>query len=122
LLFTLPAIGQNFDSLLNVWNDPVQSDSTCVNAYTNFIWEGYLYSQPDTAEVMAEALHDYAKEHHYLNSSTKGYNIQGLANWIQGDYPYALEYFHKNLVILEELGDKKGIAGELSNICIIYTN
>jgi tetratricopeptide (TPR) repeat protein len=50
----------------------------------------------------------------------QGYNIQGLANWVQGNYPYALEYFHKSLIILEELGDKKGIAGSLHNIGNIY--
>ena len=52
----------DLDSLYAIWQDDSLPDSTRVNAYSDHIWKGYLFSRPDTAEVLAEALHTYANE------------------------------------------------------------
>lgn len=35
------------DSLYAIWKDPRQSDSIRVRAYKNYLWDGYLFSNPD---------------------------------------------------------------------------
>lgn len=92
LLFSFQSVSAqtNLDSLLRVWNNKSQPDSIRVEAYKGYIQYGYLYSKPDSAEVMTEALNIYAKKYQYPKASTNGYNIQGLANWIRGNYPYEL--------------------------------
>ena len=113
---------QNPDSLYALWQDQTQADSMRVQAYEDYISNEYLYSWPDTAVILAEALHAYAKKQHYPIASATGYNLQGIANYVQGNYPQALEYFQKSLAIKEELGDKMGIAKNLNNIGLIYMN
>ena len=113
---------QNLDSLYTLWQDQTHPDSMRVQAYEDYISNDYLYSWPDTAVILAEALHAYAKKQHYPIASATGYNLQGIANYVQGNYPQALEYFQKSLAIKEELGDKMGIAKNLNNIGLIYMN
>ncbi|MCC5915940.1 MAG: tetratricopeptide repeat protein [Cryomorphaceae bacterium] len=110
----------NLDSLYRIWQDKSQPDSTRVNAYRDYIWNGYLFSRPDTAEVLTEALQAYAEKHSYPKASGKGYHLQGIASAVQGNYPRALKYFQKSLTIWEEIGDKNGIASSLNTIGIIY--
>ncbi|MEZ4772584.1 MAG: adenylate/guanylate cyclase domain-containing protein [Bacteroidia bacterium] len=111
---------QSLDSLYTLWQDQTQPDSTRVQAYEDYIVNDYLYSWPDTAAILAEALHTYAKKQHYPKASATGYKLQGMANYVLGNYPQALEYFQKSLAIQEEPGDKKGIAKNLNNIGLIY--
>ncbi len=116
------ASAQNLDSLYAVWEDSTQSDSNRVNAYKDYIWYGYLFSQPDSAVILAEALHAYATEHEYLKASAPGYNLQGIAYAVQGNYPLSVEYHEKNLAINEQTGDLRGTAGALNNIGNIHRN
>jgi len=114
------AQAQYLDSLHAVWQDPTQADSIRVSAYVDFVWDGYLFTQPDTAAILAEVLHTFAQARQYPRASAKGYNMQGIASKNQGDYPRALAYYQKCLAINERIGDKKGIAGSLNNIGLIH--
>lgn len=126
VLFFLPfghgwgVAAQNLDSLYTVWQDPSEPDSSRVTAYNKYIWNGHLFSRPDSAAVLAEALHIYAKAHNYPKAAATGYNLQGIANHTLGNYPRALEYFEMSLEIREELGDKHGVAFSLNNMGNIY--
>ncbi|MBK9416662.1 MAG: tetratricopeptide repeat protein [Flavobacteriales bacterium] len=114
------AQAQYLDSLYTVWQDRTQADSNRVAAYVDHIWDGYLFSRPDTAAILAEALHAFAQERQYPRASAKGYNLQGTASRLQGDYPRAFQYYQKSLATHDRIGDKKGIAGCLNNIGLIY--
>jgi len=123
LLFVASLIIQaqhNLDSLYTVWQDQNQSDSTRATAYKEYIWNGFLYSKPDTAFIMAEELLTYGFDNNHLKAQALGYNIQGASWYIRGDYPIALGYYTQSLKIQEQIGDKKGIAICLNNIGMIY--
>ncbi len=111
---------KNLDSLYMLWLDPTQSDSNRADAYNAYIWQGYLFSKPDTAAVLAEALVDYAKEQNYSKAAAQGYNLQGIANTLTADYTLALEYYEKSLTIQEAIGDKNGAANCLNNMGNIH--
>ncbi|MEZ4828044.1 MAG: hypothetical protein R3C61_17440 [Bacteroidia bacterium] len=72
-------------------------DSTREEAYEDYIVNDYLYSWPDTAAMLAEALHAYAKKQHYPKASATGYKLQGMANYVLGNYPHRLWNTSKSL-------------------------
>ena len=116
----LPDRQAGLDSLYSVWQDETQPDSTRVEAYKNYIAKGVFFSNPDSAVVLAEDFHRYAKEHNYPKAAAQGYVFQGNAKMYQGNYPSALKDYEKSIAIYEEIGDKQGIAKGLSNIGNIY--
>ncbi len=58
----------------------------------------------------------------YLSSLADALNNIGYLIDNQGDVKKGLEYYLRSLEILEEIGDKKGIASSLINIGYIYEN
>jgi len=109
----------NLDSLYAVWQNQNQLDSTRAVAYKEYIWKGFLYSQPDTAFNMAEELHTYGIDKNCLIARALGYNTQGASWHVRGDYTKALEYYSQSLIIQEQIGNQKGVAAGLNNIGLI---
>ncbi len=110
------------DSLWSVWSDPNQPDTSRLNAIHRFAWDGYLFSQPDSAYYFAQLEYDYAKSKGLKKQIASALNTQGVSFWIRGKYDSALNYYTRSLTIREEIGDKKGIAYSLGNFGIIYKN
>lgn len=108
------------DSLYGVWQDKTQADSTRTKAYKDYIWNGFLYSNPDTAIVLAQALLSYGEQHKYPKAKSMAYNLMGVYNRNKADYPKALEYYQRSLKIYQKIGDKKGNAHVIGNIGEIY--
>ncbi|MBK9147828.1 MAG: tetratricopeptide repeat protein [Flavobacteriales bacterium] len=121
-LSTPIAAQPDLDSLYRIWQDPSRPDSIRVKAYLDRIWNGYLYSMPDSAIALAEALQDYAREHDYPMAAGSGYNIQGVAHANQSNYARAMECYEKALAIRREIGDRQGTALSLNNIGIVYSD
>ena len=110
------------DSLYAVWQDESLSDSARSMAYTQYIRDGYIFSQPDSAFVLAEALIVYAQEKQYSLAAGLAYNLQGVSFAMRNNYSQALDYFERSFKISEEIRDKRGIAYALMNIGNIYMN
>ena len=115
-------IAQNLDSLWNIWQDETQPDTTRLKAIQNFTWNGYLFTQPDSAFFFAQIQYNYAKSKGLKKQMAGALNIQGVSFINRGDSPQALAFYQKSLTILKELGNKKGIAGLLNNIGLVYQN
>jgi class 3 adenylate cyclase/Tfp pilus assembly protein PilF len=110
----------SLDSLYMVWQDQNKADSTRAMAYKEYIWNGFLFSQPDTAFIMAQELINYGFDKNCLNAQALGYNIQGATWHVRGSYTKALDYYTESLKIQKQIGDQKGIAICLNNIGLIY--
>ena len=142
-LFIIPFVIQAqderaIDSLKSVIEE-AKHDTLVCSAYLSWGMEFYLNS-PDTALVLWQKAHEIAKdnlaqgpsslpdrqagalEKKYLSSLADALNNIGYIYHNQGDITKALEYFHKSSKILEEIGNKKGIASSLTNIGVIYYN
>lgn len=121
LVASLAAQAQtNLDSLYSIWQDQTQTDSLRVMAFKNYIGQGFLFSNPDTAFILAEELVGFGQEKKYLKAQALGYNFQGASFSKKGNYPKASAYYQRSLKIREEIGDKIGIASLLGNIGTIY--
>ncbi|MEM7161974.1 MAG: adenylate/guanylate cyclase domain-containing protein [Bacteroidota bacterium] len=110
----------NSDSLWSIWEDEERPDKVRLKAIGNFIWEGYLFTQPDSAFYFAQLKYDFAESKGLKNSMEAALNTQGISYAVRGNPSKALEYFHKGLKINEELDHKKGMMGSFNNIGTIY--
>ena len=120
--FAVPLQGQNLDSLYAVWQDQSQPDSTRVKAYADYIWDGFVYSNPDTAEILANDLYRFSEKGNYPQAAAKCFNILGEISFWRGNFPLALEYRQKSMELYVEMGDKQGISNSLSSIGKIYAS
>ena len=108
------------DSLHAVWQDESQTDSTRVLAYKEYIYSGFLFSDPPSAVALAEELYAYGENQQYPLAMAKGADIKGISFYIQGDYVEALKYFTQSVIINEQIGNEAGVAKASNNIGSIY--
>ena len=110
----------NLDSLWEVWNDPNQPDTSRLKAMQDIAWDGYLFTQPDSAYYFAQLQYDFSLSKGLKKQMANALTTQGASFWIQGDYANAIDQHTRSLTLMEEIGNKKGIAMSLNNIGIIY--
>jgi len=111
----------NIDELWKVWNDSEQDDTNRLKAIHDIAWDGYLFSQPDSAYFYADVLEQFAKRIGNQKFIGKAINIKGSSFYIQSNYEKALYYFIKGLTLQVEIGDKSSEAAFCSNIGLIYS-
>lgn len=110
----------NLDSLYGIWRDETLPERQRIVAYYDFIWEGYLFSNPDTAFILAEELADFARQRQNISVEGQANYIQGVSFALKSNYDQALVYLKRSLKIQEKLQNKVNIAGALNNIGNIY--
>ena len=60
-LWLTTASAVNLDSLWGVWNDSTQADTNRLKAMEKIAWDGYLFTQPDSAFYFAQLQYDLAE-------------------------------------------------------------
>jgi len=110
----------NIDSLYTIWHDPSQPDSSRVIAYKDYIWNGFLFSKPDTAYLLATTLFEYSEQHNYIPANAQGLYIQGVSLHLRGNYREALVYYNNASNLFKEIEDQEGIASCLNATGLIY--
>ena len=108
------------DSLWSVFNDSSIPDTVRLSAIKTMAWDGFLFSNPDSAFALAQYQVDFARQVGDKIMEGSGYNTQGGSFYLRGDYVQAIEYYKKSLAIVEELELEDGIASTLNNIAVIY--
>ena len=121
LFISLNGVTQiNLDSLWGVWNDPSQPDTNRLKAMGKISWDGYLFSQPDSAFYFAQLQYNFAKEKGEKQYMAEALGTQGVSFDVRGKYEEALNTYLKSLEIFKEIEDKKGIASCLMRIGVAY--
>ena len=110
----------NLDSLWSVWNDTLQEDTSRLNAIDKLAWDGYLYSNPDSAYLLAQLQYDFALSNNHKKKMTNALNTQAATFYLHGDYKKAISYYERILSISEEIDYRKGIATSCNNLGIMY--
>jgi len=110
------------DSIWNIWKDQTQADTTRLKAIDDIAWDGYLFSQPDSAFYFAQMQYDLAKKSGLKKEMARALKTQGVSLIVRGDYPKALDCLKRSLELYEEMGNKRGIASCLGNIGAVYQN
>jgi serine phosphatase RsbU (regulator of sigma subunit)/tetratricopeptide (TPR) repeat protein len=120
-LFSKSIVAQaNLDSLYSVWNDVNDSDSNRLRAMDDFIWYGYLYSDPDSAYYYADKMYHFA-----VQSDNKAYlstavGLKGSSFFMRGQYELALENYYEKLAIDLANKDAVNIAKSHNNLGSVF--
>ncbi|OMP29982.1 adenylate/guanylate cyclase domain-containing protein [Mangrovimonas sp. DI 80] len=110
----------NLDSLYTIWKDHTLQDSIRTKAYSDYIWDGYLYSQPDSAFILAEKLVAFGQTSKYPRAEFAGYTIQGVS-WVnRSEYQKTLQYYLKALEIAKQMGHTAALSIAYNNVGSVY--
>lgn len=123
LLYFVPVLvfsQTNLDSLWKLWNDPKQPDTIRYKAISNLAWDGYLYSNPDSAFILSQLGYDLALKKGSKEYQAEALSNQGVSLWMKGELGEAMPYHLRALKLREEVQEKAGIASSLNNIGLIY--
>ena len=119
----LPSFGQTkADSLWRAWNDQTLADTNRLDALHSYIWEAYLFYDPDSAYYFAQVMHDYAEEKGIKIFMGKAYTTQGVSFAVSNQIDSAIVYYKKAMAIFNDIEYKKGMGSILNNLGLIYHN
>jgi len=131
LFLSLFSYSQNLDSLLSVWGDSNNQDSTRVKALHDVAWK-LAFKNPDSSIVLANLELDFNIKINKEVNNIGTYNVLGVASIIDGEYINALDYFEKaikraNIELKSKDAEtveeaKKGLAQTYINRGILYKN
>ena len=93
------------DSLYTVWEDKFQPDSSRIDAYYNYIRKGFLFSNPDSSQVLSHQLIKFSNEKNHKEGVALSYKLLGIASWLHGDLSESSDYNMKSLQINKEIGN-----------------
>ena len=110
------------DSLWSAWQDKNNTDSLRLNALGKYTWQQYVFRKPDSAIYYGKIEYDFAQKTGSKLHVAEAYKTQGTAHWVKGEYIKSLEFFEKELIIDNELGDIAQIAATLNKFGIVYSD
>jgi class 3 adenylate cyclase/Tfp pilus assembly protein PilF len=110
----------DLDSLYTVWEDGTQADTNRLKAVEAIAWDGLMFSDPDSAFVIAERGYDLAKEKGLKRFMAICRNAQGVSFGVQHRYKESVPYFTEVLSLSEELQDSVQVSRALRNIGTAY--
>lgn len=110
----------NLDSLFTVWEDATYPDSIRTQAFSDYIFEGYINSDPDNAILLTNQLFEFTQNANYKIGSVDALTSLGYTYFRIGEYFKALDAYQRGLKIAEEIDYKFGTASILERIGFIY--
>lgn len=122
VLFTwglLPA--QNIDSLRTVWQNEYLPDSARFLACYNMVWDGYLFSDPDSGIIIAQRMHDSARTKGSVQFEALAYDLQAVAWYVKGDLRKALSIYAVSLPMHESINSAESVADVIGNMASMHS-
>lgn len=121
VLISLQGFGQvNVDSLLTIWNDSSKGDSIRVGAFNRLVWDAYLFSNPDTAFIMAKELEKFANKTKFAIGNTYALDMMGTSHYVKANYYEAISYYERSKNLSKKIKYDKGYVNAIGNIGAIY--
>ena len=112
----------NLDSLWSIWNDPTADSAVRLATMDLLIFEGYLFSKPDSAYILANDMLEFAKSVDSKEYVAKSTSVKGGSFYFRSEYDSALYYFESAISLYEAEGDLKPVASIYGNMGNIYTD
>ncbi len=110
----------SLDSLYAVWQDQARTDSSRAAAFKDYIWDGFLSSNPDTASMMADELIAFGNSRDFARARAWGYRLKGISHYYRNNYTQAFENYTLSLEISEQQGNLPEVSRILNDIGTIY--
>ena len=96
-----------------------KEDSFKVNTLLS-ISKRFFNSAPNESIKYAAHARDLSQKIDFKPGLAYSFKNIGIANYMQSNYPIALENYNQSLAVFDSLGDKKGSSNILSNIGAVY--
>ena len=113
--------GQNMDSLKRIILDPLQPDTERLFTFYDYIYDGYLNTQPDSALLLADSLSRFAHREQQPRHEANGHVIKGNVFLGRGAYDPAYAEYMQAMELFGAAGRDRGQASCWNNIAIIHT-
>lgn len=120
-LLALPMDAQDLDSLRRAWENRSLSDSLRLVALHDLAWEGFLFSDPDSAQVLADLMLAKAQEKGERVHEARAIDLQAAVRYVQGNMQEALALYERSVVIYDSLGLEAEMANTLTNMASMYS-
>ncbi len=105
--------------LLKWQNDSLSSFERVVG-YTNYTWETFVFSDPDSAYQLLSGAMEFAQEHNDLRSQGYINNQMGVTHGIRGNLNEARMHFSEGAKLVLEAGDHPMYINIIENLAHSY--
>ncbi len=120
-MFTFCSIGQNVNSLMNVWQNKTASDSDRITALYDVCWK-LVFSDADSAIRLSNEGIEFAQKMNSTPDIVNLYNAMGVASTLKGEYFQAIDYYEKAIIrASNDLDSKKNSVREAARACLAQT-
>lgn len=104
------------DSLRTLANDAAQPDSIRCRAYYDLVWDGFLFSDPDSAYTLGLQLQHDARDRNDPVFVARASELLAAVWYVRGDMRTALLHYDTALALHRRNGDAEGQADVISNM------
>ncbi|HWY11727.1 MAG TPA: tetratricopeptide repeat protein, partial [Bacteroidia bacterium] len=120
VLFCVSATySQRSDSLWALYKNTKNHDSLRLTALYEMAWD-LIYTNPDSSYALGKKQLEMSRAKKLKKFESKALNTIGASYQVRGNFVKAIDSYQQCLKIMEELGDKKGIAAAMGNIGSLY--
>ncbi|MBX2972864.1 MAG: tetratricopeptide repeat protein [Flavobacteriales bacterium] len=113
------ALAQDPAALRSTWKNTALGDSVRLMACYDLVWEGYMYSDPDSAVVLAREMQREARLVKQPLFDALAYDLQAMAAFVQGDLRKALAIYDTVLPMHERNNIPECVADAIGNMAHI---
>ena len=106
----------DLDSLRSITNDTSKPDSVRFTAYYDLVWDGYLFSDPDTAQTMARWLQTAARKKGQPVFVARASELLAATWYVRGELRTALLHYDTALALHKSNHDEDGYADVITNM------
>ncbi len=108
------------DSLWRIWSNTGLHDTTRLRALSKFAWQGYLFSEPDSAYYYGQIMYDHAAKKGLKEHMAWALRGQGVSYKVKDEDAKALDHWLRSMDLSLSVNDLVGVAGSLNNIGLLY--
>ena len=124
LLLSCPAVLCTAQEPDHPWYQEWQNDSLLpaqrVEGYIGYIWDQFLFSEPDSAQVLATEAKDFALEHEVWGQAGNAFNTIGVSHGIRGNIAEAINSFAMAELLHKAVKDTGGFVTARTNLVHAY--
>ncbi len=110
----------DMDSHWEKWENTTNQDTTRMNAILDIIWDGFLFSDTDSAICLAEEYLDFAQNIGNKSHEATALNTLGVAQYFKGNLAKAIAFYKNSYGIRVSINDQKGMSSSLNNLGNTY--
>jgi adenylate cyclase len=107
------------DSLWAAWQDQTLPDTVRLSALSDYAWDGYLFSQPDSTYHYARLAFDFAQSRGLKARMAYALHAQSMSWFMKGNYIKAMEHSQRAVDLAGMIGDDRATViclGGMANI------